>query len=401
MTDDQRHRALWLIIASAGVWFSLGMWMASYNNFGVEVVKATGRDIGWQQSIRELPGLLAFTAIMWLVFFREQTLALMAILVQGLGCMATGYFTSLEGFFATTFIMSLGYHYYETMSQSLALQWLKKDVAPLWMGRVVAAGAIGQLTAFICVWIGFTFLGATYKIAYVVAGSVTALTALGLWLTFPRFPEHVEQSKKLVLRKHYWLYYLLNMMQGARRQIFTVFAGLMLVSIFRFRVQDIAILFFINCAVNIILAPKIGAMITRLGERWSMTGENVLLVIVFSGYALCALSGDPRLAWVAAFLFCVDGISTTLGIAIKTYFQKIGAPEDMASQAGVSFSINHLMAVVVPPLFGSLWLLNPAAVFMAGACASMVSIGIARLVPRHPRQGYETMLVKPLPQAAE
>ncbi len=151
-----------------------------------------------------------------------------------------------------------------------------------------------------------------------------------------------------MLRKHYWLYYLLNMMQGARRQIFTVFAGLMLVSIFKFRVQDIAILFFINCAVNIVLAPKIGAMITRLGERWSMTGENVLLVIVFSGYALCALSGDPRLAWVAAFLFCVDGISTTLGIAIKTYFQKIGAPEDMASQAGVSFSINHMMAVIVP-----------------------------------------------------
>ena len=36
----------------------------------------------------------------------------------------------------------------------------------------------------------------------------------------------------MVLRKRYWLYYALQFMAGARRQIFMVFAGFMMVERF-------------------------------------------------------------------------------------------------------------------------------------------------------------------------
>ena len=37
-----------------------------------------------------------------------------------------------------------------------------------------------------------------------------------------------------------------------------------------------------------------------------------------------------------------------LAIAIQTYFQKIADPADIAATAGVSFTINHIAAVVMP-----------------------------------------------------
>jgi hypothetical protein len=371
-----------------------------YNNFGVEIIGATGRDIGWQQSIREIPGLLAFTAVLWLMVVREQNLALIALFLQGFAIAATGYVPTLWGFYLTTLIMSFGFHYYETMNQSLALQWLDKRTAPVDLGRIVSVGAMAQLAAYGGVILAFSVLTISYQTAFLIAGLFTMGATIVLALLLPRYVEAVPQTKTLVMRRRYWLYYALTMLQGARRQVFVVFASFMLVSIFKFTVADIAFLFLINCCVNMVLAPRLGWLIARYGERWSLTGENVLLVVVFLGYALCASTGDTSLRWLAAILFCVDGISVTLGIAIKTYFQKIGAPEDMASQAGVAFSINHIMAVLIPVILGSVWMIAPPAVFIIGAAFACVSITLARLVPARPMPGGETVF-SPQPSPAE
>src|SRR6185295_18064305 len=107
-------------------------------------------------------------------------------------------------------------------------------------------------------------------------------------------------------------------MYGARRQIFSVFAGFMMVTKFNFAAHEMALLFLANCVFNMLFAPKFGAFITRFGERSSITVENVLLVGIFLSYAFVA---NP---WIAAALYVTDGALMTLDIAIRTYFQKIG-----------------------------------------------------------------------------
>ncbi len=69
-------------------------------------------------------------------------------------------------------------------------------------------------------------------------------------------------------------------------------------------------------------------------------------------------------------------------IAIKTFFQKIAAPKDIASSSGVSFTINHIAAVVIPAAFGLIWLVSPAMVFYAGALMAFVSLILAQLVDK-------------------
>jgi hypothetical protein len=364
------------MIAQAAMQLSWAAWWALLNNFAVEVVQVTGSQYGLQQSIREIPGLLTVTVVLWLLVMREQTLALAALALQGIGIAVTGYFTSLTGFFLTTIVLSFGFHYYEAMQQSLALQWLDRRETPIWLGRIVAAGACAQLAAYAVVFIGFRTLAVSYQTAFAVAGGLTLAATLLLALAFPRFPETVQQRRELVVRRRYWLYYALTFMHGARRQIFTVFASFMMVAVFKFAVHEVALLFLVNCVFNMLFAARLGAMIARLGERWALTWENALLLLVFVGYAVV------QNAWIAAFLYIVDGASMTLGIAIRTYLQKIGDPADMASTAGVGTSVNHIAAVLIPVGLGLVWIVRPDWVFYIGAVIALISLILARLIPR-------------------
>lgn len=108
--------------------------------------------------------------------------------------------------------------------------------------------------------------------------------------------------------------------------------------------------------------------------------------MIFSAYAYVSV------AWVAAALYVVDHLLFAMAIGIRSYFQKIADPADIASSSGVAFSINHIAAVVIPVLFGILWLTSPAAVFLAGAAMAFISLGLARLIPDNPQPGVETTL---------
>ncbi|MCW8842515.1 MAG: MFS transporter, partial [Rhodobacteraceae bacterium] len=96
--------------------------------------------------------------------------------------------------------------------------------------------------------------------------------------------------------------------------------------------------------------------------------------------------------FLAAVLYVVDHMLFALALALKTYFQKIADPEDIAPTAAVAFTINHIAAVFLPVLLGLLWLVSPGAVFLLAAGMALVSLGLSFLVPRHPEKGNETRL---------
>ncbi len=374
-----------LAVMTVAMQLAFAAWWTLTKNFAVEGLGFTGREIGFQESIREIPGFLAFLAVYMLWFMRERTLALLSLALLGGGVAATGYFPTLWGFYATTFVMSVGYHYYETMYQSLSLQWLPRAKAPALLGKLLAWSATAQLVAYGLIFVGWKTLDLSFTTTFLVAG--LACLALTVWLTtFPQFAEGVPQNKSLVLRRRYWLYYALTFMSGARRQIFTVFAGFLMVERFGYAVSEVALLFLVNCLFNMAFAGRIGALIGRIGERRALIFEYCGLIGVFVSYAFVT---D---ATVAGALYVIDHGFFALAIAIKTYFQKIADPADMAPTAGVAFTINHIAAVFIPAVFGLVWLVSPAAVFLAGAAMACVSLLLSILIPDHPDAGMETRL---------
>ena len=362
---------------------SFAPWMLMINNFAVEVLSFSGREIGIQQSIREIPGFLSFAAVFLLLFGREQTWAYISLLFLGGAAAVTGYFPTFTGFLITTFISSVGFHYYETMHQSLTLQWLPKATAPAIMRKIIAVGSFAQLTAFAFVFAASAWLAFSFADIFLVTGLLTCVGVVLLWMAFPAFKDGVPQHKKLILRKRYWLYYALTFMGGARRQIFMVFAGFMMVEKFGFSLEHITLLAIANVFLMMIVAPLIGKWIVRFGERNILTVEYIGLVIVFSIYAFVE-------SWeLAVALYLVDHALFSMAIAMKTYFQKIADPADIAPTAGVAFTINHIAAVFIPVIFGFLWLWSPSAVFLLGALMAFVSLILARLVPLDPSNGKE------------
>ncbi len=382
-----RTRENLLLIMSASIPFAFATWMALLNNFVVERAAFTGAEIGMLQSIREIPGFLAFTAVFILLFLKEQVFALAALLLLGVGVSVTGLFPSVWGLYITTFIMSVGFHYFETIKSSLTLQWLTKKEAPELMGKMLSVSALASLLVYGFLWVGQTWLHLDFKWLYMIGGSICCVLVVFMWACFPRFEAHVEQHKHLVFRRRYWLYYALVFMGGARRQIFVVFAGFMMVEKFHYSVADIALLYLINHVINWLFARKIGAFIGRVGERKALQFEYVGLIFIFAGYALVESST------VAATLYVFDHIFFALAIAMNTYFQKIADPADIASTASVSFTINHIAAVVIPVTFGLLWLISPAAVFWLGAVMAVVSLALAFIVPKNPSKGNEVHLM--------
>lgn len=390
------HSAVQFLMALHFInWLGFAGWNALLHNYTIEAVGFGWFEAGLTQTVREIPGFLAFTVAFWLMIVREQVLGYVALILLGIGVALTGTNPTLTGVLLATFVMSVGFHYFETVNTSMQLQLLPKAQAPSLIGRIISAGARAQFIAYgslaLVWWLGWR----NYAAMYAILGLSCAILTVVAMFHFKRFEGPVRQRPGLVVRKRYGLYYALTFMSGARRQLFMAFGGFLLVKKFGYSVSDIALLMLVTSASNSFFAPRLGRLVQKWGERNTIMLENAVLICVFIGYAT---TESPNLA---AALFIIDGIFFTLILAQKTYFQKIGDPGDMAATASVAFTINHIAAVAIPVSFGLIGTINYSIIFWLGAGIATTSLMLSFLVPLNPGPGRETTLVKPRPLPAE
>ena len=403
--DEARTLPVWrrpvtlLFLMAAAMPLAFSTWSALLNNFVIEAADFTGVEIGWLHTVREIPGFFAIGVIAIILFMREQVLGLVSLLLLGAATAVTAWFPSLAGILTITMLSSIGFHYYETVAQSLQLQWIDKKKAPQTIGWIVAIGSGASLVAYGLLVVTWKTFDLSYNFVYLTAGGATVLIAFYCLLAFPQFEAPNPQTKRLILRRRYWLYYALQFMSGARRQIFVVFAAFMMVERFGFEVHEVTALFLINYLANMIFAPLMGKAVARFGERNALAFEYIGLICVFLAYG-----GIYWLGWgvmLAAGLYILDHLFFALAFALKTYFQKIADPGDIAPTAAVAFTINHIAAVFLPALLGYLWIQSPGAVFGLAAMMAATSLVLALMIPRHPEPGRETVFARSAPLAAE
>lgn len=364
-------------------------WSALLNNFVIEAANFTGVEIGWLHTVREIPGFLAIGVILLIMVLREQVLGLGSLFLLGISTAVTAWFPSFGGMLLVTLLSSIGFHYFETVNQSLQLQWIEKRRAPEVLGRIVAVGSGASLLSYGAIVAFWDVLGLTYNIVYLVSGGITAVIAVFCFFAYPQFESPHPQNKRMVLRRRYWLFYALQFMAGARRQIFVVFAGFMMVERFGMKVSEMTLLLLVNYVLQMVAAPAMGRALGRFGERNVMVFEYVGLTLVFLAYG-----GLYWFGWglvIAGGLYILDQMFFALSFALKTYFQKIADPADIAPTAAVAFTINHIAAVFLPAALGYMWAKSPDWVFVLGAGMALVALALALMIPRHPEPGYETV----------
>ena len=361
--DPMYRYLLVLTVASA---IGLQGWRTLFNNFAVEIAGLNGSQVGIIQSVREIPGFLALLVVYVLLVMREHRLSALSILCLGVGVGVTGLMPTMGGIVVTTLIMSFGFHYYETTNQSLTLQYFDQATAPIVFGRQRSYAAATNIAIGLAIY-GMAFL-LPYAVMYLLMGVV--LCGLGFW-GFAQDPVRINlpaQRKRMVLRKQYWLFYLLTFLSGARRQIFIAFAVFLMVARFEFSVQEITLLFVVNNGVNYYLSPLIGKAIVRFGERRVLSLEYSAMFFIFLAYAVV------QTKWMVAVLYILDHIFFNFAIAIRTYFQKVSDPRDIAPSMAVGFTINHIAAVVLPAVGGLLWMVDYRIPFVGGALLALLSL---------------------------
>ena len=395
---DAQHLTRWrrplvlLFLMALAMPIAFNTWAELLSNFVIDAAQFDGADIGLLHTVREIPGFFAIGVIVLLMLVREQVLGLVALVMLGVATAFTAQFPSMGGILTITMLSSIGFHYYETVNQSLQLQWIDKASAPQTLGWIIAAGSGATFLAYVLIVLTWEAFDLSYSIVYWLSGGLTACVSVFCLFAYPQFKSPNPQRKQFILRKRYWLYYALQFMSGARRQIFVVFAGFMMVEKFGFAVHEVTSLFLITLMANMLSAPLVGKAVSLFGERSALVFEYLGLAVIFFLYGGLYFFGWGVI--LASALYIFNHIFFSLALALKTYFQKIADPRDIAPTAAVAFTINHIAAVFLPAGLGYLWLTSPQLVFLAAAGMALVSLVLALMIPRHPVEGNETIFMR-------
>ncbi len=387
---------------SAGIWtanlitlaftvffisFGEGVVGASSTNFYVDTLGLTGGQVLGLEGIRELPGLILMFIAALSMHLPLSRRAAASVLIYGLGYMSYAAVHSYTALLATAILASLGMHMWMPLNSSLGLGLATKDTAGRVLGSLASVAALAGIvglgaTALISkVLIDFPLRG-----SYLFGGGLTILAGLLLF----RIPKNVgstrEVQPRMLIKRRYWLYYVLTFFEGSRKQVLNTFGSLVLVQIYHFEVWQISSLLLVSSIVNFFSSPFLGYLVDRFGERTTLSASYVALALCCLGYTFISQ------VWILAALLTLIKLLIVLGMGLSTYVNRIAPPEELTPTLSAGISINHVTSVAMPLVAGVLLpIIGYQGIFLGAAGLILLSVPFA-LAMRVP---------KPAPAAAE
>lgn len=361
-------------LSSVVIWIGFYTWRIMFNNFAVEIFDASPTEVGLIQSVREIPGLLAFGAGALALYLTESKIATLSIVLVGLGLIVSGLSPSLLVLGLATVIMSFGFHYFEPNNTSQLLLLAKSNETGKAQGRLRSFESMAGLVGAALVLILTVFLN--YRQTFYLMGAVVLGIGGYLAVALPSNRGEAEK-RKVTIKKKYWLYYTLSFLRGCRRHIFTTFAIFLLVKNHGLSISVVSGVMLANNLVTIFTNRLLGNLSDKLGERAVLVGCSFILIFIFSGYAYVTYL--PLLI----LFYLIDNILFGSSIALKAYLRKISSSEDLTGCLSFGMTANHITAVIIPVAGGVVWsLFGYKATFLAGAVIVFVDMLFALRVPK-------------------
>jgi hypothetical protein len=300
------------------------------------------------------------------------------LLLVGVGL--TGYVAadSVKDVIVFSVIWSMGFHLWIPLSTNMTLTFARVGHAAERLGQMRAVGAVGSLLGLGGIVVlasgRLPIVGAVgMRYLFVLCGCVVLVAAVASSrITGLKPPSLV---KPWAFKRRYALYYLLTFLEGWRKQIFLSFATFALVREYGAPVYHIATLMFINLGINLVLAPAVGRLIDRVGERAVLSVYYPALAIVFVLYALI-----PYRTWLYT-LYVVDNVLFVLALALPSYLNRVADPDDRRQCLAMGVTMNHIAAVLMPLVGGMLWQHYGYQIpFYCGAAVALVSLIVCQKI---------------------
>ncbi|NLE76728.1 MAG: MFS transporter [Chloroflexi bacterium] len=374
-----RRIALHLILSTVLLYVGFGVWQTSFNNFAVEELGVGPDGIGWVQALRELPGLIGFVLGFMVLYMSEIRIASVSVIAMGAGMILTGQSYGLPMLIVSTLLLSTGFHFFYPCNNAVLLMAVKKGGTPKAMGLLRSLSSFATVLATIIVFLLATRVG--FRPMFTAMGILVVVGGLAL-LPMDKGTCGLPTRRKVIIRRQYWVYYALSFLMGSRRHFSQTFAIFLLVSNYGMSVQTTSLLYLFNNVLNTYVYGLMGKVVQRFGERRVLSIGFVVIIFIFIGYAF--IDSLP----VLAALYVLDNLTFGITLAIPTYFQKIAVtPEEITSNLSVEQTTNHIAAVIVPVLGGTLWVtLGREVPFLAGAVITLITLGVAQFMRITPAQ---------------
>lgn len=324
---------------------------STVTNFFQEILHFSGPQFGYMTAIREVGGLTLILLMALLYRVSLQWLTAGAMLFMGVGFALYGVASNFATLIPWILISSFGMHTILQTQYSLGMSLTTQDRSGHVLGRMAAYNQVGTFVALVVVFLVFHFDIFSFVPTFIVIGAVSFIGAVAI-IRFPHLHDGevrrvAPRREPIVWRKDYRYYYLLNLLDGVRQQIFFSFGLWVLVNHFKLTVAEISLLLMIVTFVGIFSSSYVGRLIDRLGERRVLQAINVGYVVALGGYAL---AGN---VYLACFFYLVYSFITPFSyIGSSTYLRKIAVPEDIAPSLAMGVTILHATAVVVPVVAG-------------------------------------------------
>lgn len=327
-----------------------------FNNFLSDVYKLSASARGIVEFPRELPGALIMIVLALLSFLGDIRIAIVGMCFASLGMLGLGLFSPT---FATMLLwmmmLSLGTHIFMPLSAGIGMNLSEREKYGVRLGRFNAYNLVATIIGYSIVWFGFKYIGLTYKGAFIIASVFYIFAAFFLGFMTSKKPQ--IRKVKFIFRKKYTLFYILSIVNGARKQIFLTFAPWVLIQVYHLSPPTFAILGVIVATLSILTRTAVGNAIDIKGERFVLSLEAIVLIIICMGYAFAADILPPGIAVIIiAACYILDNSMSVVEMARSTYVKKIAVePEDVIPTLSAGTSFDHVVAMTIPFLGGLLW----------------------------------------------
>ena len=356
-----------------------------FNNFLDDAFKIGAGARGRLEFPRELPGLLVVLLAGVLCTLAVTHLGVVGCVVFSAGMVGMALFGSRYGtMIAMMMLGSAGHHLLQPVQSSIAIGLSDGGSRGKRIGQMGALGNIGALLGAGTVWLFADDVAPRYRMWFLgaaAAGTVAAMLYAGMHVP------HLHQPRaRLVFRRRYRLYYALELLFGARKQIFITFGPWVLIRVYGEAASGIAGLLMAGAIIGIVFKPISGWAIDRFGEGTVLVADGLVLAVVCIGYGYArTLSGDPSTALVIARgCFVTDNLLFALGAGRAVYLSRLThSPQELTSSLAMGISINHIVSMIVPAIAGAVWVgFGYERVFAAAAVLAIAIAVVATRVPR-------------------
>lgn len=306
---------------------------------------------------RELPGLLTVVLIGALNSLGDIRIAALANIVGGIGLLFFGMVPNVFSLVLVTLVIySTGQHLYMPLSNTIAMSFAKGEKFGERLGQVQALGSFSIIVASGVLYLIYQFVEITYGTIFTFSGCAM-ITAGILFLFMGRGQQKIVSKKRFVFRRELSLYYVLQIINGARKQITITFVPWLIIDIYDQPVTTITGLFFVVCIINLGFKPWFGRLIDRRGEGYALQLEAIIMFVACIGFAFAKLTFSFSVALViVAICYLADKLMESAVMARATYVKRLSVnTSEVARTLSTGQSMDHVVSMGIPLLAGWAW----------------------------------------------